>query len=50
MNWNNLNVYERTLTVVASVTLVFAIAAPNVTASVIAIVVLMAVAAGFVRE
>jgi hypothetical protein len=50
MNWNNLNVYERILTVVASVVLVFAVIGLNITASVIAIVVLMAVALGMVRE
>jgi small-conductance mechanosensitive channel len=50
MNWNNLNVYERILIVVACVVLLASIAVPNVTASVVAIVVLMAVAAGFARE
>jgi hypothetical protein len=50
MNWNNLNVYERILTVVACVVLLASIAALNVTASVIAIGVLMAVALGMVRE
>jgi hypothetical protein len=50
MNWNNMNRYEITLTVAAGILLAFAIAALNVTASVIAIGVLMAVALGFVRE
>jgi hypothetical protein len=49
MNWNNLNVYERILIVVASVVLAFAVIGLNVTASVTAFVVLMAVALGMVR-
>jgi hypothetical protein len=50
MNWNNLNVYEKILTVMASVLLAFAVIGLNVTASVIAVGVLMAVALGMVRE